>query len=400
MKFYLETELQENKEIKKVPKEWKICKLNEAIVECKTGIPVKKQDRISGSYPYFGANGIIDYVHDYIFDGEYVIVAQDGSIGAIHYFNGKFWANNHVWVIKTRPSIYAKFMYYFLQTLNWKRLITGSTRPKITENILLRISLPIPPFEEQRGIVEVLSCVDLAIEKVDEAIARAERLKKGLMQHLLTKGIGHKEYKETPIGKIPRNWEVNTFPDLFKIIDYRGRTPPFSNEGIPYVGADNIRNERLIMNFNRFVSEETYKKYMNRGLPKAGDILFTTEAPLGEVALVPENFKFCIAQRVIALRCKGNHNSAFFMYMLRSNMVQKQLESWATGTTAKGISQKNLKFIKVPYPKDGNEQQKIAEILSSVDNALHLKKKKREKLVKMKRRLMGLLLTGRVRVSV
>ena len=68
----------------------------------------------------------------------------------------------------------------------------------------MKIKLPLPPLTEQLGIVEVLSCIDLAIQKVDEAIARAERLKKGLMQQLLTKGIGHKEFKETPIGKIPK----------------------------------------------------------------------------------------------------------------------------------------------------------------------------------------------------
>jgi len=147
-------------------------------------------------------------------------------------------------------------------------------------------------------------------------------------------------FKETQIGRIPKEWEVDALPNLMNIIDYRGRTPPFSENGIPYIGSDNIRNEKIIFDNKRYVSEDTYKKYMTRGIPNLGDILFTTEAPMGEVALVPTDFKFCFAQRLVALQCGSDFNSTFFMYMLRSKIVQKQLEAWATGTTAKGISSK------------------------------------------------------------
>jgi len=172
--------------IGKIPKEWQVVKLRNIATESKTGVPVKQQDRISGSYPYFGANGIIDYVHDHIFDGEYVIVAQDGSIGAIHYFNGKFWANNHVWVIKVKSSVFSRFIYYAFKTLNWKRLTTGSTRPKITQQILLSVNIPLPPLPEQQKIASTLSTVDKKLELERNEKAKLERIKQGLMDLLLT----------------------------------------------------------------------------------------------------------------------------------------------------------------------------------------------------------------------
>jgi type I restriction enzyme S subunit len=240
---------------------------------------------------------------------------------------------------------------------------------------------------------------DTAIQKVEDVMVKTERLKRGLMQELLTKGIGHEEFKDFEVGRIPREWAVDTLPNLMNIIDYRGRTPPFSKSGIPYMGSDNIRNERIIFNKKRYVSEETYNKYMTRGIPNPGDILFTTEAPLCEVAIIPDNFKFCFAQRLVALQCKTNCNSTFFMYMLRSRIVQKQLRDWSTGTTVKGISAKNMKFIKIPYSKDIIEQCKIAEILSTIDKKLELERKRKKNLERVKKGLMNSLLNGKIRVK-
>jgi len=295
------------------------------------------------------------------------------------------------------------FLFYYLK-LKGKRfeaLSTGSTFKAIRIHEIEKFSIPVPSVEEQRVVVGVLGVVDSAIGLVDRVIWNTERLKKGLMQELLTKGIGHTEYKDAPIGKIPNEWEVDTLPNLMNIIDYRGRTPPFSESGIPYIGSNNIRNEKVVFESRRYVSEETYDKYMTRGIPTPGDILFTTEAPLGEVALVPKNLKFCFAQRLVALQCKNNDfHSPFFMYMLRSKTVQRQLTDWATGTTVKGISAKNMKFIKVPYSKDKQEQQRIADVLSTVDQKLELERKEKARLERVKRGLMDLLLTGKVRVKV
>jgi len=305
-----------------------------------------------------------------------------------------------VWFSQLTRDVSTEFLFYVLQNKERdfvRRRQTG-TQGNLNTTIVGRTSIAIPPFGEQENIVRVLSTVDEAIFKTNEILAKTERLKKGLMQRLLTRGIGHKEFKDTEIGRIPKEWEVDALPDLFNIIDYRGRTPPFSESGVPYIGSDNIRNERIVLDNKRYVSEETYDKYMTRGIPNGGDILFTTEAPLGEVAIIPRNFRFCFAQRLVALQCKGAHNSKFLMYMLRSNVVQKQLDGWATGTTVEGISAKNMKFVKIPYSEDSDEQGKIAEILSTVDKKLELERNEKAKLERIKQGLMDLLLTGKIRI--
>lgn len=201
------------------------------------------------------------------------------------------------------------------------------------------------------------------------------------------------DFRDSPIGKIPKEWEVDTLPNLMNIIDYRGRTPPFSESGIPYIGSDNIRCERIVFDNKRYVSDDTYRKYMTRGIPDPGDILFTTEAPLGEAALIPDNFRFCFAQRLMALKPKHNYDSPYFMYMLRSKIVQRQLRGWATGTTVKGISSKNMKFINIPYSKNIEEQREIAEILSCADLAIQKIAEVIAKTERLKKGLMQQLLT-------
>ncbi|RLF14069.1 MAG: hypothetical protein DRN06_07665 [Thermoprotei archaeon] len=174
-------------EIGRIPVEWEVVRLNDIVIECKTGIPVKEQDRVRGPYPYFGANGIIDWVNGYIFDGEYIIVAQDGSIGAIHYYNGKFWANNHVWVLKCDTNeVHHHFLFYALKMVPWQYLAVGSTRPKITKRILLSVKIPLPSLDEQKRIARILLTVDERLRAERERLERLRRLKEGLMGLLLT----------------------------------------------------------------------------------------------------------------------------------------------------------------------------------------------------------------------
>jgi type I restriction enzyme S subunit len=219
------------------------------------------------------------------------------------------------------------------------------------------------------------------------------------MQKLLTKGIGHTKFKKTELGEMPEEWEIKGLTKVFNIIDYRGRTPPFSENGIPYIGADNIKDARIVFNKRRYVSEETYTEYMTRGIPNPDDIFFTTEAPLGNVAQVPE-YKFCFAQRVVVFRCKNDFSPLFFMYLLKTKIMQKQFLDWATGTTVTGISSKNMKFIKLYYPKSIQEQKKIGRVLESVDKYIDSEKENLLSLQELKKGLMQDLLTGKVRVCV
>jgi len=198
-------------------------------------------------------------------------------------------------------------------------------------------------------------------------------------------------YKEE---EIPEDWEINNVQSLLKIIDYRGRTPPFSDEGIIHLRSNNIRNGMINFDDVTFVSSKTYDKYMIRGIPLENDVLFTTEGPLGEVALVPKDFKFSLAQRIIVLRPKNSKlSSKFLKYLLLDRKVRHRYQGLSTGTTLGGIASKWFTKILLPYPKKISEQQKIAYILSNIDTLISSYDSIIETTKRLKQGLMQQLLT-------
>ena len=171
--------------------------------------------------------------------------------------------------------------------------------------------------------------------------------------------------------EIPEDWSISNIENMIKIIDYRGRTPPFSDTGILHLRSNNIRNGSISLDDVTFVTEKTYDEYMTRGIPQENDVLFTTEGPLGEVASVPKNFRFSLAQRIIVLRPKNQRlDSNFLKYILQDRKVKSRYEGLSTGTTLGGIASKWFTKILVPFPKLVSEQQKIGSILSNVDELI------------------------------
>ena len=155
-----------------------------------------------------------------------------------------------------------------------------------------------------------------------------------------------------------KSWAITTVREAIEIIDYRGRTPPFSGDGIPHLRSSNIKNGKVVWEDLRYVSEETYQAFMTRGLPQVGDVLFTTEAPLGEVALAPKE-RFSLAQRMMILRPNRNLlESSFLLYQIKNEEFQSKLKTTGTGSTVTGVSSRNfqpLELIIAPL----NEQQRI-----------------------------------------
>lgn len=168
-----------------------------------------------------------------------------------------------------------------------------------------------------------------------------------------------------------------------RIIDYRGKTPPKTTSGIPLITAKIIKNG-TIAEANEFISPAIYDKWMTRGFPLTGDIVMTTEAPLGEVAQISDP-KIALAQRVIVLRGKKNLlDNLFLKYLLLTPFVKDQLFSRATGTTVLGIKQSELRKIILPLPLVA-EQQAIATILGSLDDKIDLNRRMNETLEAMAR---------------
>ena len=196
----------------------------------------------------------------------------------------------------------------------------------------------------------------------------------------------------------PAGWKVKKLSDcLEKLIDYRGKSTPKDSFGYQLITARNVRFGYIKFEPKEYMNPTDYKDWMTRGFPEPNDVLFTTEAPLGNVALYPSEGTYALAQRLVTLRpFKDELNSVYLFYYLLSDYAQNQVRIRATGSTAKGIRQSELRKVPVFFPPLP-EQHKIAEIISTWDKAIAKTEQLIAALQERKKGLMQRLLTGEVR---
>lgn len=167
--------------------------------------------------------------------------------------------------------------------------------------------------------------------------------------------------------------------DICTFIDYRGKTPPKTSNGIPLVTAKIIKNS-MIQEPQEFIAENYYNEWMRRGIPQKGDVIFTTEAPLGEVARIKTDDKLAFAQRIIVLEPNTQQlNAGYLFYALQDIVLKNRIAARATGTTVIGIKAAELKKVEIDLPPL-QQQEKIADILSSLDDKIELNNKINENL--------------------
>ena len=169
----------------------------------------------------------------------------------------------------------------------------------------------------------------------------------------------------------PDGWQLGSVEDSMKaIIDYRGKTPCKTLSGIPLITAKIVKDGQ-IMTPTEFIASESYDSWMNRGLPEPGDVVMTTEAPLGEIAQI-NSCKVALGQRLITLRGKPDLlNNTYLKFAMQAAFVQNQLKARSTGTTVLGISQRELRKVAIPLPPLP-EQRRIAHILGTLDEKIKL----------------------------
>jgi len=273
-----------------------------------------------------------------------------------------------------------------------------ATVPIIKKSLFEQFKIPLPPLPEQCRIAEVLGTVDSAIQKVGGAIESTERLKKGLMQRLLTRGIGHERFKESEVGRVPEEWEVARLGDVAD--DFVGggtpstTNPDYWNGKIAWMTSSHI-NGRIVNSGQRLITEKGLKESSTHLIPK-DNLLVATRVGIGKAAI--NSIDVAISQDLTGVIIKKNKANADYIYWFLLTNLHK-LKSLAQGSTIKGILKDDLANLKIPLPPL-SEQRRIAEILSAVDRKLELERRRKEKLERVKMGLMNELLTGRKRVKV
>ncbi|HEY5523029.1 MAG TPA: restriction endonuclease subunit S [Desulfuromonadaceae bacterium] len=178
-----------------IPEDWTVCRLSE-VVEFLDGRrrPVKDSDRakMRGDFPYYGASGIIDYVNNFIFDEDLILLGEDGenilsrNCRLAFRVSGKIWVNNHAHVLRPRTGIDIVYLTEYLESIDYEQYNTGTAQPKLNKQVCSNIPVLCPTHEEQRAIALVLSDADAEIAALEAQRNKTKLIKQGMMQELLT----------------------------------------------------------------------------------------------------------------------------------------------------------------------------------------------------------------------
>ncbi|RIU93433.1 restriction endonuclease subunit S [Oceanobacillus picturae] len=286
---------------------------------------------------------------------------------------------------KDNDNTLSDFYAYFFRSEYFRKkvfpLAQGSTRYNLSRNQLLKLEVPVPSVKEQQKIAAILSSVDEAIEKTEQIIEQTETVKKGLMQELLTKGIGHTEFKESPVGKIPSDWKVDYLEELAKITTGNKDTKDKIEKGeYPFF----VRSQ-IVENINSY-------SFDGEAILTAGD-----GVGVGKVFHYI-NGKFDYHQRVYKLSDFKEINGKFLFYYFKMNFY-KQVNRFNAKTSVDSVRREMITKMIIPLPTL-NEQVKIVEVLDTVNNRIDKEIQEKNNLQLLKKGLMQQLLTGKVRVPI
>ncbi|ELA6198234.1 TPA: restriction endonuclease subunit S [Vibrio cholerae] len=316
--------------------------------------------------------------------------------------------------LRSNQSIDSRFAYRLLHSYDTTKVfygMGGGLRQSMKFEDFRRLPILVPPLEEQQKIASFLdhetAKIDILIAKQEKLIELLKEKRQAVISHAVTKGLNPdapmKDSGVEWLGEVPEHWVVAGFKRfLSSIVDYRGKTPNKVDSGKFLITARNIKKGTIDYSLSQeYVSEEEYLSVMSRGLPEVGDVLFTTEAPLGEVAQIDKT-DIALAQRIVKFRGEENVlDNTFLKYFIMSSSFQDSLGMFASGSTALGIKAERLVYLRQLIPPL-SEQHQIVEHIRNVEdklNALEVKATDAIELMKeRKTALISAAVTGKIDV--
>jgi type I restriction enzyme S subunit len=349
---------------------------------------------MNGEYPYYGASGIIDYVNDYIFDEELILLGEDGanilnrSSPLAFRVSGKIWVNNHAHVLKPKKGYDIGFITEFLESIKYDKYNTGTAQPKLNKEICSGIPLLLPPLPEQKAIASLLSTWDVAIHKTEQIITQKELRKKWLMQQLLTgkkrlKGFEDK-WQEVHIRDVAQEVSKRNKNDkqltVLSCTKYDGLVPSLEYFGRK-IFSDDVSTYKIVPK-NHFAYATNHIE----------------EGSLGYQNILDEAL---ISPMYTVFKTDESINDDYFYKLLKSHPLVYQYQNRMEGSIDRrgGLRWDSFSIIKIKIPIF-QEQTAIAQVLQAADKEITLLRAKADKLREQKKGLMQILLTGKKRLKI
>ena len=314
-------------------------------------------------------NGLYGYTNFARVTEPSITVSARGTIGFVAVRNEPFLPIVRLISITPNPEkIEIRYLYYAIQ--NYKFDGSGTSIPQLTVPMLKKYSFPLPTKQQQLDIANRLDKVSELIEKRKTQLEKLD---------LLIKSRFIEMFRDIT--------KEDMLINLCHFIDYRGKTPEKVESGLPFITAKNVKMHHMSFDTQEYISKETYDKVMTRGFPKIGDVVFTTEAPLGNVCRIPHiDTEFYIGQRIITMQTDCLE-PAYLEYALSSDKFREKITEKSSGSTVTGIRSKLLEQLTIPVPPRKLQTQ-FATFVEQVDKSKFEIQKSLEKLETLKKALM------------
>ena len=284
---------------------------------------------------------------------------------------------------------------------------SGGGRAGLSRRVLAEVPLLLPPLPEQRQIAEILDTLDEAIRKTEEIIAKLKQVKQGLLHDLLTRGIDDngelrdphrhpEQFKDSPLGRIPKGWEVARLDSIGRVIDSLHRTPTFAVEGRAMVRVTDIKGGLLSLDKCVRVSPRVFEEFTRNHKPRAGDIVLSRVGTYGVPSLAITAEPFCMGQNTVVVT--GLEAAHFLFSFLQSGAAQAQFERATVGSSQSTLSLAAIRACLTPVPPRA-ERERFDDIVANHRQHVLRTVQSLRKLRLLKNGLTEDLLTGSVRVT-
>lgn len=379
-----------------IPVEWEVLKLSDVISEFL--VPMRdKPKNFDGDIPWCRIEDIEGkYLNDSQSDQRVTIetikelrmkIIPKGSLicscsarlGVCAITTRELTTNQTFIALVPTKDVSNEFMYYLMTSYapRLQAMSSGTTIAYLSRKQFEDFQIVVPSIDEQQKIAEILSIVDEQIKNTDQLIEKTKELKKGLMQQLLTKGIGHTEFKKTELGEIPVEWEVKNFDEV--MILQRGFDLPIQSRikgNIPIVSANGVSGSHI------------------EAKVKAPGIVTGRSGTIGKVHYIEEDF-WALNTSLYVKEMYANEPKFLYYFLMNFG-----LEKFSTGTGVPTLNRNDVHKVRIAIPQSVKEQKKIAEIISSIDEQIEYYQQEKDKYTDLKKGLMQQLLTGKIRVKV